>query len=169
MKTALYYTVGLIVICLACLVGVGRLVDAARSSERALANFRVQNAEALKKSSQLEARLKQLKADGAADYTYQLAVAERSAIPARIERAVAESSVGMPIKDFNSPTSFEMTLVAQHYTNILRFLRRIETDFPEVRLRQVVWAVQGDGSVGASVACDLWVIPNPTTLVATTK
>lgn len=169
MKTTLYYTVGLILICVACLVAGGRLLDGARSSERALANFRAQNADAMKKASQLEVRLNQLKADGAAGYTYQLAVAERSAIPARMERAVADNSVGMPVKDFNSSTGFEMTLVAQHYTNILRLLRRIETDFPEVRVRQVVWSVQNDGAVGASVVCDLWAIPNPTTLVASSK
>jgi hypothetical protein len=122
--------------------------------------YSVQNYDAIMQNAKdAEARSQQLESEGAANFTYQLSISTRAALPRRLDAEIDKSG----LKTMNRSTTdvrLEFVLNGSH-VNALRFQNKIETAFPELRLRSVILTGQPDGSVNLSGIWDLWPIPKP--------
>ncbi|MDD2765953.1 MAG: hypothetical protein PHE83_18475 [Opitutaceae bacterium] len=104
-------------------------------------------------------RERQIQKDGAATLSYQLALSRRQTLPARLEKTMQEAGISLVGRDV-SDTKVELRFVDTHL-KALKLLARIEAEFPELRVRAIVWTGQPEGLVNLTATFDVWPIPSP--------
>ncbi len=113
----------------------------------------------LRDAREAENRSKQLESEGAAKFSYQMFLAQRTNLRKKFNDAVTGAGLDPGDAKFDDK-HVEMTMTGSHL-KALKFLWAVEQEFPELRMRSISISAQKDGLISLNTSYDLWPIPAP--------